>query len=120
MSEQEHATKEPEAGPTEPETERVNLTIEIGPPQTPYVYSNVVAVALSPMDLRLHFADVMPSGKSETKVGVILSPEHAADLVETLTEQLRSFEKQFGPLRTKGWNTAAKRLARRGPEHPEK
>ena len=92
------------------ETERVNLTIEIGPPHSPYIYPNVVPVALSPMDLRLHFADVMPSGKSETKVGIILSPEHAAGLVETLTEQLRLFAKQFGAIRDRGWNTAATRL----------
>jgi Protein of unknown function (DUF3467) len=115
MNEQESAETEQ----AESETERVNLTIEIGPPQSPYVYANLVAVAISPLDVRLNFADVTPGGKSETKVGVVLAPEHAAGLVEALTEQLRLFEKQFGPIRNRGWNTAAKRIAPKS-QQPEK
>jgi hypothetical protein len=83
MTNEEDHRKKPgisvEPGP--PET--VEFKIEIGPPDS-YVYSNVSSVSISPLDFRIHFADVVPMGttvQTKTILGITLPPEHAAGLV---------------------------------------
>jgi hypothetical protein len=68
-----------------------------------YLYSNVAGVSISPMDIRIDFADVTAQGKTKTVAGITLSPEHAAQLVLLLMTQLQNFEKDFGDIRTPHW-----------------
>jgi hypothetical protein len=68
-----------------------------------YIYSNIASVTLSPMDIRIDFADATVEGKTKTVAGITMSPEHAAGLVIILTQQLKHFEKQFGAIRSPQW-----------------
>lgn len=65
-----------------------------------YIYSNATAIAISPMDIRIDFADVTARGRKSTIVGVILSPEAAKFMHTILGEQLERFEQAFGQIRS--------------------
>ncbi len=87
--------------------QNVQFTTKIEPPDA-YVYSNVAGMTISPWDIRIHFADVVPTAgggeaKAKTVVGVLMPPEHAAALTLLLMTQLANFERQFGPIRHPRW-----------------
>jgi hypothetical protein len=68
-----------------------------------FIYSNGSAMGTSLMDVHISFAEVMPNGIVQPKVGVVLPVEHAAQLVLGLLEQITLFERTFGPIRHPEW-----------------
>ncbi len=72
-----------------------------------YTYANMIGVAFTPWDVRLHFANAFPSipGDSEVRAasGIIMAPENAASLALLLTKQVQLYERQFGAIRNKQW-----------------
>lgn len=80
--------------------------VKVGPPES-YVYANLAGISVSPMDIRIHFADVSPTKgediQATTVAGVIMTPEHASSLVLLLMSQLTSYESQFGAIRSPKW-----------------
>lgn len=91
------------------ETQEVTIKVRVQNPDQS-IYSNVVAVTITPWDVRVNFADYAPSGKAgggvdnvKAIVGVIMSPEQAASLAILLNRQLENFESQFGQVRKAGF-----------------
>ena len=86
--------------------ELAQVKVRVEPPES-YVYSNISGLALSAFDVRLHFAEVMPSSETSPKIrtvaGIVIPPEHAAALVLLLMQQLQEYEKQFGAIRHSPW-----------------
>jgi uncharacterized protein DUF3467 len=84
----------------QPERREVLVTVPFPPD---FVYSNCAAFSLSAMDFRISFAEAMPDGHAEARVGVVLPPEQAATLAIMLIHQLTTFEERFGEIRHPGW-----------------
>jgi hypothetical protein len=68
-----------------------------------FTYSNVSAISSSFMDVRIGFGEAMPDGTAQPRIGVVMPPEHAAQLVLNLLQQLNFFEKNFGEIRHPIW-----------------
>lgn len=68
-----------------------------------FIYANCSAMASSPLDVHLSFAEAMPDRKIVGKVGVVMPVEQAAILAMGLLRQLAHFEKSFGPIRVPEW-----------------
>jgi len=68
-----------------------------------FVYSNVSAISTSMMDIRIGFAEAMPDGKAYPRVGVVIPPEHAVQLLLNIFQQLQVFERTFGQIRHPQW-----------------
>lgn len=85
----------------------VKFTIDVKPSES-YLYANVSSVSVSPFDIRINLADATPYGaesKTNTVMGLVMPPEHAAGLAILLCAQLANFEDQFGLIRHKQWQT---------------
>lgn len=88
----------------------LNITVPF--PDT-YVYSNASALSMSFLDIRIGFAEVMSDGKVQPRIGVVVPPEHAAQLALNLFKQLNVFEQVFGDIRLPEWkNFKAKAKAK--------
>ena len=72
---------------------------------TEFIYSNGSALATSPMDVRITFAEILPDLSVKAKVGIVMSPEHAVQLVMNLMNQLVMFEHRFGHIRNLEWQS---------------
>jgi hypothetical protein len=82
---------------------REEVTMTVPFPEA-FVYTNVSAMSVSQMDVRIGFAEVGPlEGKPISRVGVAMPLEHAAQLALNLLQQLMFFEKNFGPIRNRQW-----------------
>ncbi|HME08802.1 MAG TPA: DUF3467 domain-containing protein [Bryobacteraceae bacterium] len=92
-----------------PEGSVKELTITIPFPDS-FTYSNVSAISSSFMDFRISFAETMVEDQPRARVGIVMPPEHAAQLVLTLITQLDYFEKNFGEVRHPAWRTAKAKL----------
>jgi hypothetical protein len=68
-----------------------------------FTYSNGSALATSAMDVRITFAEIFPDLTVEARVGIVMSPEHAVQLVMNLMQQMVVFEKRLGPIRNNDW-----------------
>lgn len=64
-------------------------------------YSNIATIIAGPAELFIDFARIVP-GRSEMRVfsRVILSPVHAKQLAVALSENIRRYEQQNGPIPT--------------------
>lgn len=80
----------------------VSVSIQVPFPET-YIYTNCSSYSLSPFDFKISFAELLPSGKAEARVGITLPPEHAVMVVMNLIAQIRTFESHFGELRNPEW-----------------
>ena len=120
----EEKDKHPGVEPQPPEL--VEMKVRVEPPES-YVYSNLSGTSLSPFDIRLHFAEVLPSAadaageqaKVRTVAGIIMPPEHAAALAMLLMQQVQNYERQFGPIRHREWRAATERAAKFNQGHSE-
>jgi hypothetical protein len=86
--------------------EEVNISV---PFAENFVYSNVTALSTSMMDVRISFAEAMPDRTVHPRVGIVMPPEHAAQLVINLLQQLYFFEKNFGEIRNPAWHSFQER-----------
>jgi len=124
---QEQATTE--TTETAPETEGMETTVTQAMLTIPFpdsfIYSNVSALSASFMDIRVGFGEAMPDGTVQSRVGVVMPAEHAAQLVLNLLQNLAFFEHNFGEIRNPEWrafqakakaNLAAFRRAKKDQE----
>ncbi|MSV27661.1 MAG: DUF3467 domain-containing protein [Bryobacterales bacterium] len=89
-----------ERDPSEPKHRDVGVEI---PFPTSYIYSNCASLSISLLDFRIGFAEAMPNGQVEARVGVVMPPEHAAILAMNLVRHLAVYEQQFGEVRDPTW-----------------
>ncbi len=73
-------------------------------PNMPTIYVNNIGFGVSPVEVRLFLGEILPDidGKSVTitqRLAVVMTPEYAKVVVETLSQALMNLEKQFGALR---------------------
>jgi hypothetical protein len=92
-------------------TENQNATpivqkIEWKAEQFPSIYSNVISVGVTPFDIYILLGEVESATQSTVKakpqVKVIVSPEQASILMQTLAQGLAKFVEGSGPLRPAG------------------
>lgn len=79
---------------------QTNITI---PFTDSFTYSNCSALACSVMEFRISFAEALTDRNIQPRVGIVLPPEHAAQLALNLIKQLSFFERAFGPVRHPEW-----------------
>lgn len=76
------------------------ITIDI-PKELEAVYANVAFISHMPAELVLDFAQVLPrSNRGQVKARVIMSPMHAKMLQQALAQNIATYERQFGEIRT--------------------
>jgi Protein of unknown function (DUF3467) len=93
------------------DTQLEAIHLEVKQPSE-FVYSNVANVAVSQMDIRVAFAEALPNGTATTKVGIVMSPEHASALVLLLMQHLRLYERNFGEIRLPQWKQLKERAVK--------
>ena len=84
------------------------ITLKIPYPDT-FIYSNIAAFSMSLMDIRIAFGEALPEGGVAARVGVVMTPEHAAILTLMLLRQVNSYEVHFGKIRHPEWRHFADR-----------
>jgi hypothetical protein len=94
------------SSPVSPESRKegtaVQTTITV-PFVDTFVYSNCSALSCSFMDMRISFAESLPEDNIVAKLGIVMPPEHAAQLALNLLHQLNFFEGAFGQIRNPEW-----------------
>ena len=79
------------------------VNIEIGEKEAEGVYANLVMVAHSATEIVLDFARLMPGApKTRVQARIIMTPTHAKLLLQTLDENLKKYEAQFGEIKVFG------------------
>lgn len=76
------------------------VEIELTEEEATGTYSNLVMISHSASEFILDFISVMP-GRPKAKVvkRMVLTPDHAKRLANALTENIKRFEKENGPIR---------------------
>jgi len=74
--------------------------------QIPSIYANVMAVGITPFDISILLGEVESAStsvvKARPKVKIIVSPEQASLLMQTIAQGLAKFQEGNGPLRPVG------------------
>jgi hypothetical protein len=77
------------------------------------VYSNLAIIAHSNSEFVVDFVRIVPNTpKAKVKSRVILTPEHAKRLAAALADNIKKYEKQFGPIGSPGGS------GNKGPQFP--
>jgi hypothetical protein len=84
------------------EMNNMEIHVSIPFPET-FTYANCAAMAISQMEIRLGFAEIMQDGKAVPKVGIVLPPEAAAVIALVLFQQVKKYEEHFGEIRHPLW-----------------
>lgn len=84
------------------QTQNINqgqIEIELPEEEASGTYSNLVMISHSSSEFILDFISVMP-GRPKAKVvkRMVLTPDHAKRLVNALSENVKRFEKENGPI----------------------
>lgn len=78
------------------------LSIELTEDMAEGVYSNLAIITHSHTEFVLDFVRIMPGApKAKVKSRVILTPEHAKQLVKALQDNIQQFEGQHGDIATR-------------------
>lgn len=100
MSEPEKPNPTPQKPNPTPPRPGKRITIDI-PKDMEAVYANVAFISHMPAELVLDFAQVLPrSNRGKVKARVIMSPMHAKMLQQALAQNIATYERQFGEIRT--------------------
>lgn len=79
------------------------LNIELSEEVAQGTYSNLAIITHSSSEFVLDFVRIMPGiPKANVKSRVILTPEHAKRLLMALEDNVKKFEKQYGPIKVSG------------------
>ncbi len=73
-------------------------------PNMPTIYVNNIGFGVGPVDVRLFLGEIMPNIEGTgavitQRLAVVMSPEYAKVMAETLLQAIAGLEKQYGPLR---------------------
>ncbi|MEM6396282.1 MAG: DUF3467 domain-containing protein [Bacteroidota bacterium] len=75
------------------------LNIELTDDMAEGVYSNLVIIGHSNSEFVLDFVRMVPnSPKAKVKSRVVVTPHHAKRLLRALADNVKKYEKQFGPI----------------------
>jgi hypothetical protein len=84
------------------QTQKINqnqIDIELPEEEASGTYANLVMISHSPSEFILDFISVMPGvPKAKVQKRMVLTPDHAKRLVHALSENLKRFEKENGPI----------------------
>lgn len=79
------------------------LNIELPEDVAEGVYSNLAMVAHSNSEFIIDFMRLLPNvSKARVKSRVLLSPQHAKQLLRILNDNINKFERQHGPIKENG------------------
>lgn len=88
------------------------LKIELPPEVADGRYANLAFIAHSPTEFFFDFIAVAPNmPQARVQSRVIMTPEHAKNLLFALTDNIRKFEAEFGEIKP--------RMPRRQPSAPD-
>lgn len=77
------------------------LNLEVKEDVASGVYSNLVVINHSPTEFIVDFVTMMPGFvKAKVSSRIILNPKHAKKLLHALEQNINSFEKQNGVIKT--------------------
>jgi len=83
----------------EDKNKEVKLQIDLDDTTAQGVYSNFAVVNHSDSEFVIDFIYLQPmQPKAKVRSRIITSPKHAKRLLEALTENVKRFEEQFGPI----------------------
>lgn len=79
---------------------RQQIEIELSEEEASGSYSNLAMITHSPSEFILDFVSVMPGMKKGKVVKrMIMTPDHAKRLAAALTDNIRKYEEEFGPVK---------------------
>ncbi len=83
-----------------PNPQQQQIQVELGDTEAEGIYSNMCMVMHSPTEIVMDFARVMPRApKARVLSRIIMTPMHAKLMMQTLQDNLKKFEKQFGEIK---------------------
>ncbi len=76
----------------------------VRPPNMPTVYVNNIGFGVGPVEVRLFLGEILPNPEGTAMVltqrlSVVMTPEYAKVVAETLLQAIENLEKQYGQLR---------------------
>jgi hypothetical protein len=75
------------------------IQIELPEDEATGTYSNLVMISHSPSEFILDFISVMPGApKAKVVKRMVLSPDHAKRLINALSENIKRYENENGPI----------------------
>ena len=85
------------------EAPRQQINIELGEKEAEGTYANLAMIHNSPTETILDFARVMPRApKAKVVARIIMTPMHAKLLLQTLEQNIKKHEEQFGEIKIHG------------------
>jgi len=79
------------------------INIELPEDMADGVYANLAIISHSHSEFVIDFIRMLPNvPKAKVKSRVIVSPEHAKRIVSALTDNIKKYEAQHGPIKVKG------------------
>jgi len=85
------------------EPPRQQINIELGEKEAEGTYANLAMIHNSPTETILDFARVMPRApKAKVVARIIMTPMHAKLLLQTLEQNIKKHEEQFGEIKIHG------------------
>ena len=83
---------------TTPQPQQIN--IELGDTEAQGTYANLAMIHNSPTEMILDFARIMPrTPKAKVVARIIMTPMHAKLLQQTLLQNIKKHEEQFGEIK---------------------
>jgi hypothetical protein len=85
------------------EPPRQQINIELGEKEAEGTYANLAMIHNSPTETIIDFARVMPRApKAKVVARIIMTPMHAKLLLQTLEQNIKKHEEQFGEIKIHG------------------
>jgi hypothetical protein len=82
------------------EPKQQQIEIELSESEAVGTYSNLVMITHSPSEFILDFISMMPAvPKAKVVKRMVITPDHAKRLAKALTDNLKRYEAQFGPIK---------------------
>ena len=96
-----HKIRQEKTMDKKPQQRKIN--IELGEKESEGIYSNLALIALSPQEIVIDFARIMP-GRDKAKVysRIVMTPGHAKMLLKALEDNIKKYENQFGQIKIMG------------------
>lgn len=83
---------------TTPQQQQIN--IELGDTEAQGTYANMAMIHNSPTEMIIDFARIMPrTPKAKVVARIIMTPMHAKLLQQTLQQNIKKHEEQFGEIK---------------------
>ncbi len=79
------------------------INIELGEKEAEGIYSNLAIITHSPAEFVIDFTRVLPGvPKAKVHARIVMTPQHAKMLLNSLNDNIDKFEKKFGEIRIAG------------------